>query len=92
MKSDLQEFLEDYNFECRSYSGRGMYGRECLGVVVDTMTEMFGLVYDAGAQGVPLGTYSMHWDSMGTSTIFYWPGVEFVEDEDDFEDEEDEGE
>jgi hypothetical protein len=91
--TELRQFLEDNGYECRSYSGRGMYGKNCLGVVVDAKIEMFHLAYEAGQQQVQFYLEKMEWDSMGLSTIFYWPGVPFVEEEDDdFEDEDDEDE
>ena len=31
-KSNLQEFLEAANYECREYSGRGMFGKKCLAI------------------------------------------------------------
>mgnify|MGYP003336159782 CR=1 FL=1 len=94
--TELQQFLEDNEYECRSYSGRGMYGKNCLGVVVDAKIEMFHLAYQAGQQQVQFYLEKMEWDSMGHSTIFYWPGVPFVEFVEDDEDgdgfDEDEGE
>ena len=34
-KHIMQEAVEDAGYETRSYSGRGMFGKECLGVEVD---------------------------------------------------------
>lgn len=36
----LKELIEDAEFETRSYSGRGMYGKECLGVVLEAGDEI----------------------------------------------------
>jgi hypothetical protein len=34
-KHVLQDIFEEANFPCRSYSGRAMYGKECLGVTIE---------------------------------------------------------
>jgi hypothetical protein len=36
----LKELIEDAEFEARSYSGRGMYGRECVGISLDAGDEL----------------------------------------------------
>ncbi len=35
--SILKDLLDGAGFETRSYSGRGMYGRRCVGVVVENL-------------------------------------------------------
>jgi len=49
----------------RSYSGRGMYGRECIAVRTDWPED---LIADAGVAGART-------DSMGRSSIVYWPAI-----------------
>jgi len=66
------------------YSGRGMYGRECVGLTCSE-SEMFGFIGE-----VARATEDDDWDwvkdvrsdSMGLDTIWYWPNVS-VEEEDD---------
>lgn len=48
-----------------SYSGRGMYGRTCVGITTD---EPEDLIADAGIKGART-------DSMGKRTIVYWPAL-----------------
>jgi hypothetical protein len=47
------------------YSGRGMFGRTCWGIVCDDPNDV---IVDVGLKGA-------HTDSMGTSTIVYWPNI-----------------
>lgn len=84
----LRELIEErceYE-DVRSYSGRGMYGDECLGVVVeDAPTFILKLGFEIGqASGEgedednppPKLPRRMEVDSMGRSSqIVYFPGV-----------------
>lgn len=64
-----------------SYSGRGMYGRECVGIVLETPGQLFELGVVMGAMfeddtadfGMPAT------DSMGHGTIAYFPAVQLAE-------------
>lgn len=51
-----------------SYSGRGMYGETCYGIVCDNANRCLEL---AGAAGLLGGKV----DSMGRQMIVYWPNV-----------------
>lgn len=95
-KSLFQNLVEDAGHTCRSYSGRGMYGKQCLGVVVTTSIGHF--VADLFEQmevvvreyeedhisDVCEAAYSafatMQTDSMGMDTIVYFTDVEYVDD------------
>ena len=90
-KSKLQELLEPTQYICRSYSGRGMYGKECLGVTLqegDSLGKFFGQVLDEIAAGsdedeievIADDFHSMQTDSMGLGMIVYFPKVPFVDD------------
>lgn len=77
---------EDALYE--KYSGRGMYGRECFGIVGST--GQFASFVAALAEleigfAARLGDVELvEWigdvvsDSMGMSTIWYWPSVTLV--------------
>lgn len=105
-KHALQLLLEntDHADRLRSYSGRSMYGRECLGVTTHSMGDLIADVMVAAAdwtQDEPDGDRAagdaaeafrqMRTDSMGHDTIVYFPGVPFTDDDssDDEEDDED---
>lgn len=88
----LIEAMQDMDFKVRRYSGRAMYGKYCVGVVTRDPFELgllIGLDLDSEMSEAfrNLGTRS---DSLGLSTIFYWPSLEWpegVEEEDEDEDE-----
>lgn len=54
----------------RSYSGRGMFGRHCVGVSLRSISE---------ADGLPLRGSAT--DSLGLGIILYWPGAKWPEEE-----------
>jgi hypothetical protein len=81
----FQELLEQVGYEPISYSGRGMFGKTCVGVVA---SDIGGLVADV----VSLLTGSSHYtifdevsdafrymktDSMGRDMIVYFPRIEY---------------
>jgi hypothetical protein len=51
------------------YSGRGMFGKQCLGVV-GSVRELDGLLSYAPGSNVGLCK-----DSIGLGCIYYWPSV-----------------
>jgi len=67
--------LDPEQFLRANYSGRGMYGKTCVGLIHDTLDEVINFVYavrqyDGGDSGLLEGGLQ---DSMGHSTITYWP-------------------
>ena len=81
-KQDVIESLRDTaeNYDARfvdDYSGRGMYGKTCVGVILeyDDITEIMFDVYDETGYRLP----PPHTDSMGMDTIYYWPGLKVEE-------------
>jgi hypothetical protein len=84
-------------YSVRSYSGRSMYGKECLGVTCDDTHKLIvdvieqAIEEDNGENSVIEDTLEVmkdsRTDSMGRSSIIYWPSVEFSrEDAIEFED------
>lgn len=69
------------------YSGRGMYGDECFGLIIDVPDLIVGVamrdVFGEDAWDIARAART---DSMGRSTIVYFPGWK-VEDEDTDDDE-----
>jgi hypothetical protein len=73
------------------YSGRGMYGSQCVGFIIDEREDwpnLDGAIWDVlGA--ADFGTPS--WDSMGLRSIAYWPSVKCLDapaEEDEHEEDE----
>ena len=95
---NLMNAIENAGYEPRSYSGRGMYGKECLGVTVDRETSVFQLAAqiitasdDPGAMADFLSDVRVAEDSMGMGTIVYFPRIDWI-DRDADDEEEPEGE
>ncbi len=95
-KHQLQKVLEHAGVEgIRSYSGRAMYGRICLGVDTDDVGEVFAAILESvegeeDTRDIQEAFRNMRTDSMGRGTIVYFPQVPFVDDEEDEEEEDDE--
>lgn len=88
----LEQHLDDLGAEMRSYSGRGMYGKECLGIDLDDMADAFRLALLVSDDDLAVALMSPKFDDMGKGIIVYFPNVavpEGVTDEDDDDDEED---
>jgi hypothetical protein len=97
-ESSVQEIFEFAGYECRSYSGRSMYGKTCLGVEVDNLGEFFANIISALTDDVTSDNSTttaavieafgnMKTDSMGLGVIIYFPDVKFKhEEKDDLED------
>ena len=86
-KSKLQEALEEllasgaFNFSIHRYSGRGMFGRECLSIVGDIYGSDLVRLGFALAQTTALTSGELpraQTDQMGRGIVVYWPGVEIA--------------
>jgi hypothetical protein len=100
-KHALQVALEDardssgLEIRIRSYSGRGMFGAQCLAVTFDRDVSETEIVAEAMEQAALVGTNSIvknavkgaRTDNMGLGTVLYWPNVPHVNDERDEDDE-----
>lgn len=86
----LIETIRDMDLHCsvRSYSGRGMYGRQCVGVVIDGMSLFtFGIEVarewlnrsDDPCEIEDLADLEAREDSMGLGTIIYFPKLKWPE-------------
>lgn len=76
------ETLEDANFEVKSYSGRGMYGKSCVSVsqrdgedtsAWEIARELFHADHDGEFDNVP----EPRQDSLGLGIVLYWPSYEW---------------
>ena len=52
----------------QNYSGRGMYGETCLGIVTDDPTACMEYAAQRGITGAKM-------DNMGRQYIVYWPNI-----------------
>ncbi|GJA75711.1 hypothetical protein ACV1DG_23215 [Aeromonas hydrophila] len=62
-------------FSIRSYSGRGMYGRYCLGLDIPPGKDATPVAIKMGEAFKLLGQGSK--DSMGHGSILYWPRIRY---------------
>jgi hypothetical protein len=77
--SYFREMLEGAGFEVSSYSGRGMYGRQCPSVTASSWQEFVSLLLQA-TEDVDTDLISLcHTDSMGYDTVFYWPSEDWID-------------
>jgi hypothetical protein len=66
----IRSRVEDEGFSVGAYSGRGMFGRECVSVDVGQDDHMSheDLIAAVGVQGAKV-------DSLGRGVVVYWPRV-----------------
>lgn len=90
---ELIDVLESAGYEPRSYSGRSMYGKECVGVTtddsaVDVLINCLGVAVEPERIDDICDLFR-HYneDSMGRSSIIYFPRVEWEGDNDDDDEE-----
>ena len=62
------EFAKSEDDLRENYSGRGMYGSTCYGIVTDDPEELIDRAIELGLRGECT-------DSMGLSTIVYWKNI-----------------
>jgi hypothetical protein len=63
--------LSAAGYEPDSYSGRGMYGKECVGVIVASYAEVARAAQIVGREPTT--------DSMGRGVVAYWPSIAWVD-------------
>ena len=87
IKDAVDNFGDEETLSFRNnYSGRFMFGRECVGIVgseSDCMEIIREVIKDAHAQGMEFDFDSLvdtildyGRDNMGRDMIFYWPNVQ----------------
>lgn len=90
MKIDRTELLDLAEEEditiYPDYSGRGMFGRQCIGVVgspSDLVRFITDVIPRIESSDDELGAQASAWlylqkDDMGLDSIFYWPNIQAV--------------
>jgi hypothetical protein len=70
-------------FDVRAYSGRGMYGQQCVGVDTEGVGDLMKIAVLLVRHGIDpfdvagLGD-ALHTDSMGRGVILYWPSLKLT--------------
>jgi hypothetical protein len=82
MNKELVEIIKNVAEELEgrftnTYSGRCMYGRQCVGVTTDEpLNFLVAVGWELGRAGLDVGCLNPRSDSMGRSTIVYFPDIE----------------
>ncbi len=75
----IKEFCDDYGlYFTDDYSGRGMYGEKCIGIVTggsiaEMLIDLCDYLHAAGIEMVGEYITSVKQDSMGLDKIVYFP-------------------
>lgn len=64
--------LQDAGLKPRSYSGRAMYGKSCVGVAADSAFEI-----GEALKAAKIMAGQPDEDQLGKRRIFYWPAIEW---------------
>jgi hypothetical protein len=83
----LTELVLGTDLEIRSYSGRGMYGKQCVAVTGESVNSILSEMMencDSGYEAAQLLRESSS-DSKGRDVVVYWPRSRFEEEQDDGE-------
>ena len=75
---ELVTAIQDAGYEPRSYSGRAMYGKQCVAVTLDSDADLWALAWEFGARDIEPGPPKT--DSLGLNVIAYWPHIEWPSD------------
>lgn len=80
----IEEFCEIHDHdECYfygNYSGRGMFGKQCVGIVcrdnlLETIVKLCDYLYDCEVESVADALGNICRDSLGKDTIIYFPSI-----------------
>jgi hypothetical protein len=67
----LKDALEQCGYEPRSYSGRGMFGKQCVSVNLDDIGQLFRVGQSVAKLEVTISSPRI--DNMGRGVVAYWP-------------------
>lgn len=74
---ELIDALYEANCDPRSYSGRGMYGDQCVGVALGDTRQVWDIAQTFAR--AELNVPAPLTDSLGRGIIAYWPSVKWPE-------------
>lgn len=82
----IQRILEtNRDFDCRSYSGRGMCDKYCLAVTAKSMAEVASYLIrncdEKNQQVIADALELVRSDRLGLGMVFYFPQIEYVDEE-----------
>ena len=77
----IASVAKELEFTVSSYSGRGMMGKNCIGVYVENLTDIGRIMFHLGAlnqdENVNMTQQVFDWryDNAGKGYVVYWPKV-----------------
>lgn len=74
----LSDILADAGYDAEPYSGRGMYGAQCVSVSLDSDADLWRLATELARvsdEDIP----PPRTDTLGYGIVAYWPRVKLVE-------------
>lgn len=79
---DLFRFFDDKNYNPRRYSGRGMFGRHCLAIEINSLQSLFSLGVKIQAEfgddsDIMSFLENILTDQIDRQYIVYWPKIPF---------------
>lgn len=72
----LIDVLSAAGYDYREYSGRGMFGKQCVGVDVSDLRDLMGLLAEISKidpEFTAMLIQDAQFDDMGRGMIIYWP-------------------
>lgn len=83
LRNAIEQFCEDNDFDFRArYSGRCMFGEECVGIVTPQFTDPLGVLIDLTSYLMdevddfnPSDIGKPRMDNMGLGMILYFPKI-----------------
>lgn len=81
----VESFCEEHSDECSfyaDYSGRGMFGRRCVGIdcrgnCLRLLIQLCDYLYEHGYPSASEALGNICQDSLGRNTIIYFPSIEY---------------
>lgn len=80
--SEFIEILEAAGYKPFSYSGRYMFGKQCVAIPLDNMGGLFKLLLTIGRLSEEQDhnkLSNLRTDELGRGLVIYWPYIEWVE-------------
>lgn len=77
---DILDAAHRCDIDIQSYSGRCMYGEQCLAVVVPSINEYTAFILCVARNNYQLGelmSKNISQDDMGFDTVYYWSGIQW---------------
>ncbi len=86
MKNVVQFLIDSLTGNCIVYSGRGMMGKQCLGVVYDSTREFIEDIISFGesgdlseVEGLSKALSNYQQDNLGYRTVIYFPRLDLTD-------------